>query len=157
MLLLPLDEEAGQAAGSVDLWIYAAGDITAEKVGDSEPDTWRRILDANLVGAYQATHFSLPLLARDAHLIFLGAVSERMRLPRLSAYAAAKTGLEAFVTVLGKEERKRRVTIARPAAVDTPLWERVPFKLPRQAMSPEEAAASILAAYHEGHRGVLDL
>ena len=150
-------EEAGQAAGSVDLWIYAAGDITAEKVGDSEPDTWRRILDANLVGAYQATHFSLPLLARDAHLIFLGAVSERMRLPRLSAYAAAKTGLEAFVTVLGKEERKRRVTIARPAAVDTPLWERVPFNLPRQAMSPEEAAASILAAYHEGHRGVLDL
>ena len=150
-------EEAGQAAGSVDLWIYAAGDITAEKVGDSEPDTWRRILDANLVGAYQATHFSLPLLARDAHLIFLGAVSERMRLPRLSAYAAAKAGLEAFVTVLGKEERKRRVTIARPAAVDTPLWDKVPFKLPKHAMSPEEAAKWILAAYHEGHRGVLDL
>ncbi|HSR33983.1 MAG TPA: SDR family oxidoreductase, partial [Anaerolineae bacterium] len=118
---------------------------------------WQRILDANLVGAYLAAHYSLPLLARDAHLLFLGAVSERMRLPRLSAYAAAKAGLEAFVEVLGKEERKRRVTLVRPAAVDTPLWDKVPFKLPAGAMSPDETADRILDAYRDGHRGVLDL
>jgi NAD(P)-dependent dehydrogenase (short-subunit alcohol dehydrogenase family) len=148
---------ASQKVDQVDLWIYAAGDIAASKVAEISADSWQRILDANLVGAYLATHFSLPLLARDGHMIFLGAVSERLRLPRLSAYASAKAGLEAFVEVLGKEERKRTITLVRPAAVDTRLWDKVPFKLPSGAMSPDEAATRILAAYHDRYRGVLDL
>ncbi|NIV33822.1 MAG: SDR family NAD(P)-dependent oxidoreductase, partial [Anaerolineae bacterium] len=82
-------------------------------------------------------------------MIFLGAISERLRLPRLSAYASAKAGLEAFVEVLGKEERKRRVTLVRPTAVDTPLWDKVPFNLPAKALRPEDAAQRILAAHHE--------
>jgi NAD(P)-dependent dehydrogenase (short-subunit alcohol dehydrogenase family) len=147
---------ASQDVDQVDLWVYAAGDITASKVAKAAPDSWQRILDANLVGAYLTAHYSLPLLSKDSHLIFVGAISERLRLPRLSAYAAAKAGLEAFVEVLGKEERKRRVTLVRPAAVDTPLWDKVPFKLPAGALSPEEAADRILAAYHDGHRGALE-
>jgi NAD(P)-dependent dehydrogenase (short-subunit alcohol dehydrogenase family) len=147
---------ASQEVAQVNLWIYAAGDIDANKVSDASPDAWQRILDANLTGAYLAVHYSLPLLAPDAHLFFLGALSERLRLPRLSAYAAAKAGLEAFVEVLGKEERKRRITLVRPAAVDTPLWNKVPFKLPTGALSPDAAAEHLLAAYREGHRGVLE-
>jgi len=147
---------ASQQVDQVDLWVYAAGDITAEKVAEASPETWQRILDANLTGAYLTTLYSLPLVGRDGHLVFLGAVSERLRLPRLSAYAAAKAGLEAFVEVLGKEERKRRVTLVRPAAVDTPLWDKVPFKLPPGALSPDEAAERILAAYRDGQRGVLE-
>ena len=145
-----------QQVDQVDLWIYAAGDITAGKVAEDAPEAWQRILDANLTGAYLTAHYSLPLVARDSHLVFLGAVSERLRLPRLSAYAAAKAGLEAFVEVLGKEERKRRVTLVRPAAVDTPLWNKVPFTLPPGALSPDEAANCILAAYRDGQRGVLE-
>jgi 3-oxoacyl-[acyl-carrier protein] reductase len=147
---------AGETAGSIDLWVYAAGDIAAEKVADTSPDTWQRILDANLTGAYLAAHYSLPLLAGEAALIFVGAVSERLRLPRLAAYAAAKAGLEAFAEVLGKEERKRRVLVVRPVAVDTPLWAKAPFKLPAGALAPAEAAERILAAYRNGQRGVLD-
>jgi len=80
-----------------------------------------------------------------------------MRLPGLAAYAAAKAGLEAFAEVLRKEERKRRITVVRPSAVDTAIWQKVPFKLPPEAMKPEAVAERILAAYDEGHRGVLDL
>ena len=150
-------ETATQKMMEVDLWIYAAGDITATKVADMSPDAWKRILDANLTGAYLTAHHSLPLLAADGHLVFLGAVSERMRLPGLAAYAAAKAGLEAFAEVLRKEERKRRITVVRPSAVDTAIWQKVPFKLPPKAMKPEAVVEHILAAYHEGHRGVLDL
>lgn len=148
---------ATQKVTEVDLWIYAAGDITATKVADMPPDAWKRILDANLTGAYLTAHHSLPLLSPEAHLVFLGAVSERMRLPGLAAYAAAKTGLEAFAEVLRKEERKRRITVVRPSAVDTAIWQKVPFKLPPKAVKPETVAERILAAYDEGHRGVLDL
>jgi len=146
-----------QEVMQVDLFIYAVGDIAASKVGEMGPKDWTRILDANLTGAYLATHHSLPLLADDAHLVFLGAISERLRLPRLAAYAAAKAGLEAFAEALSKEERRRRVTVVRPGAVATPLWEKVPLRLPAHAMSPEAVAESILDAYREGHKGALDL
>lgn len=148
---------AGQEVDAVHLWVYTAGDIVSAPVGETTPDAWARILNANLTGAFLATHYSLPLLAPDAHLFFLGAVSERMRLPGLSAYAAAKAGLEAFGEALRKELRRQRVTVVRPAAVDTPLWRKVPFNLPAGAMSPDAVADRILAAYAEGHKGNLDL
>lgn len=148
---------AGMEVDEVDLWIYAAGDITSARVADLEPDAWDRILTANLTGAYLATRASLPLLAEDAHLVYVGAVSERLRLPGLSAYAAAKAGLEAFAEALGKEERKRRVTVVRPSAVATPLWDKVPMRMPEHAAAPEKVATRILEAYDSGHKGVLDL
>jgi NAD(P)-dependent dehydrogenase (short-subunit alcohol dehydrogenase family) len=89
--------------------------------------------------------------------MYLGAVSERLRLPNLAAYTAAKTGLEAFVEVLRKEERKRRVTLVRPGAVDTPLWEKVPLRLPNNALTPFQVSRQILEAYEQGHTGTLDI
>ena len=147
---------AGQEADPVDLWIYAAGDIVSDPAADMNPDTWARILGANLTGAYLTAHHSLPLLAPDAHLIFVGAVQERLRLPGLSAYAAAKAGLEAFAETLRKEQRGRKVTVVRPVAVDTPLWDKVPMRLPKDAGTPAEAAARILEVYDTGQTGVYD-
>lgn len=148
---------AGQEVGEAGLFIYAAGDITVEPVARMAPDTFRRLLDANLTGAYHAVHYSLPLLAADAPLVFIGAVSERMRLPGLSAYAAAKAGLEAFVEALRKEERKRRVILVRPAAVKTKFWQKTPFKMPGNALAPEQAAEKIVAAVNGRHEGWLDI
>ena len=148
---------AGQEAGEAHLFVYAAGDIVAELAAKMTPDTFRRILDANLLGAYNTLYYSLPLLAADAPLVFLGAVSERMRLPGLSAYAAAKAGLEAFAEALRKEERKRRVVVVRPGAVNTAFWQKVPFKMPGSALSPDALAEKVLEAVNAGHQGVLDL
>ena len=141
----------------VDFWVYAAGDITSARVGDMAPDTWQRIMDANLNGVHLATHYSLPLLANNAHLFYLGAVSERLRLPGLAAYAAAKAGLEAYAEALRKEQRGRHVTVVRPGAVATPFWDKVPMRLPKDAASPEKVAKRILEAYDEGHSGLLNL
>jgi short-subunit dehydrogenase len=96
-------------------------------------------------------------LSEDAHIVFIGAVSERLRLPGLSAYAASKAGLEAFATALSKEERRKRITVVRPAAVATALWDKVPLRLPADAPKPEKVAQKILEAYHAGHKGQLDL
>lgn len=148
---------AGQEAGEAHLFIYAAGDIVAEPAARMAPDTFRRVLDANLLGAYYAVHYSLPLLAADAPLVFLGAVSERMRLPGLGAYAAAKAGLEAFAETLRKEERKRRVIIVRPAAVTTGFWQKVPFKMPGSALAPDALALKVLEAVNAGRQGIVDL
>jgi len=148
---------AGQEAPEIDLFIYAAGDITSEPAGRMAPKTWRRILEANLDGAYYATHHSLPLLTASAPLVYIGAVSERMRLPGLSAYAAAKAGLEAFAEALRKEERKRKVIVVRPGAVQTDFWNKVPFKMPASALTPQAVAEKVLVAVRDGHQGNLDV
>jgi NAD(P)-dependent dehydrogenase (short-subunit alcohol dehydrogenase family) len=146
-----------QEAGEIDLWCYAAGDILQAKVSDMTPQDWHSIMSANLTNVYHAIHYSLPLLRENAHIIFMGAVSERLRLPGLSAYAASKAGLEAFAVALGKEERKKRITVVRPGAVKTPLWDKVPLRLPADAASPEKVAEKIIEAYQSGHKGQLDL
>jgi len=51
---------AGQVAGEAHLFVYAAGDIASEPAARMTPATFRRIMDANLLGAYNAVHHSLP-------------------------------------------------------------------------------------------------
>lgn len=142
---------------SVSLWIYAAGDILAARTADMSPGEWERILTANLTGAFHALHYSMPLLSEDAQLVFLGAVSERLRLPGLSAYAASKAGLEALAECLRKEERHKKVLLVRPGAVATMLWEKVPMRLPKHALSPDDLAEQVYAACEQGQTGWLDL
>lgn len=149
--------EVAQGVSDIQLSIYAAGDIVADDCDSLPPEEWRRVLDANLTGAYLTTHHSLPLLATDAHLMFIGADHERMRLPGLTAYVAAKAGLEAFADALRKEQRSKRVTVVRPGAVDTPFWKKVPFRLPKNALTPDALAERILAAHLAGQQGQLDL
>lgn len=149
---------AAQEAGSVNLWVYAAGDILAQALADTSAAAWARIIDANLTGAHLALHHSLPLVTAGGHVMFIGAYVDRVALPKLGAYAAAKAGLEAYVQVLRKELRDRRVTLVRARAVATPLWKKVPFRPPRQEqLSPREVAEALVRAYNEGHTGTLDL
>jgi NADP-dependent 3-hydroxy acid dehydrogenase YdfG len=146
-----------QEVEQIGLWIYAAGDIISGKVSQLGPQDWQRIISANLNGPYYAIHYSLPLLSENAHIFFLGTVSERLSLPGLSAYAASKAGLEAFAAALAKEERRKRITVVRPGAVATSFWDKVPLRLPVDAASPEKVAQKILDAYQSGHKGQLDL
>lgn len=149
--------EAQFEIDTVDLWVYTAGDIVQARIDELAADDWQRIIDANLTGAFTTTSASLVLLAEDASLFFLGAISERLRLPGLSAYASAKAGLEAYVTTLAKEQRKRKVTIVRPGAVDTDFWDKVSLSKPRQIAPPAKIAAKIIEAYEGGYQGTLDL
>jgi 3-oxoacyl-[acyl-carrier protein] reductase len=142
---------------SIDVWVYCVGDILAKKIAETSAAEWKRILDANLNGVFITLQNSLPLLAANAHVVVLGAVSERMRLPGLGPYAAAKAGLEAFMESVAKEERHRKFLLVRPAAVDTRFWEKVPFRKPANAISVDQLAQDIFDAIQQGKTGRLDL
>lgn len=147
---------AGGMLASFDLFLYTAGDIASIKVAEMGPGDWSRILSANLTGAFLAAQASLPFLTPEAPLVFLGAMHERLRLPGLSAYAAAKAGLEAFAEALRKENR-RKTLVVRPSAVKTGFWSKVPFSMPGNAMTPEALADQIYAAIQERKDGLLDV
>ncbi|MCS7198371.1 MAG: SDR family NAD(P)-dependent oxidoreductase [Candidatus Bipolaricaulota bacterium] len=148
--------QAAEQAAPFDVFVYAIGDITSTRITEMAPQDWGRIMQANLRGVYLTTRAASPYLASQAHLFFLGAQHERLRLPGLGAYAAAKAGLEALAEVIRKETR-RRVTVVRPQAVRTPLWEKVPFRIPANALSPDQVAQAIVQAWEQGQEGILDL
>jgi short-subunit dehydrogenase len=62
-----------------------------------------------------------------------------------------------MVEALRKEERKRRVILMRPGAVSTDFWEKVPFRMPANALSAQDVADKILDAYRNADSGVIDL
>jgi NAD(P)-dependent dehydrogenase (short-subunit alcohol dehydrogenase family) len=148
---------AQQSEGAVNLWVYAAGDMIGKPLADTTASEWERIFGANVTGAHLAVAHSLALVPGGGHLVFIGAYVDRIMLPKLGAYAASKAALDAYVTVLAKEVRDRRVTNVRVGAVDTPLWRKAPFRLPKGAHTPGDVAAAVLRAYAEGHKGNLDL
>lgn len=148
---------ASQEVDQVDLILYAAGDIVSTKVEDQPDDEWQRILESNLGGAVRAVHGSLPLLSGEGAIVVIGAKSERLRLPGLGAYAASKAGLEAWMEVLRKEQRKRQVLLVRPTAVKTAFWDKVPFETPANARPAEDIAGQIWQAMKDGNSGMMDL
>ncbi len=148
---------ASQGDLKVDALIYAVGDITAQKTHEMSLDTWHRILNANLTGAFVATRVFSSLFGHEPHLFYIGALSEKLILPGLSAYATAKAGLEVFAQVVAKEQPRWKVTVVRPGTVATRFWERVPFRMPPKALKPEDVALRILEAYYNEHKGALDL
>ncbi|GAP10458.1 short-chain alcohol dehydrogenase of unknown specificity [Bellilinea caldifistulae] len=136
---------------SVDWWVFAIGDILSKSVSEMSDVEWQKILNANLNGVFYAIHESQALLSDGAPVYILGAVSERMRLPGLAAYAAAKAGVEAFAEVLRKE-MKRTVVVVRPGAVNTDLWKKVPFRLPANALNAEDLARKMYSAYQNNYK-----
>ncbi len=141
----------------IDAFVYTVGDITAQKVTEMTPEVWRRIMNANLTGAFLATRTFAPLFSPEPHLFYIGALTERILLPGLSAYAVAKAGLEAFAQVLSKENPRWKITVVRPGAVATRFWERVPFRMPPQSLQTDDVALRILEAYYNEQKGNLDL
>jgi len=146
-----------QETQGFDLIVYAAGGLVSNPLEKLEPEDWSGTIAANLDGAYLTARSSLNLLNESGQIMFLGAYVDKITLPRMGAYTTAKAGLEKMFVILQKENRKIKMTLVRPPAVDTPFWENAPFKLPDGAMQPEQVAAAILEKYTTGDGGELNL
>lgn len=146
-----------QTVESVDLVVYAAGGIRANTLEKLDLEDWNAVISANLTGAFLAATKSLQLLDKNGHLMLISAHVENIIFPRMGAYAAAKAGLETMFTILQKENRKRKLSIVRPPAVDTAFWENAPVKLPDSAIQSDVVAQAILTHYETGDAGELTL
>lgn len=142
---------------TLDLIVYAAGGVVSGKLDRLDADAWTQSSAANLDGAVRAANASLNLLSKHGHMVFIGAYVEKITLPKMGAYATAKAGLQTMVEILRKENRRRKITLVRPPAVDTPFWENVPFSLPDSAITPDAVASAIVEHVNADKDGMLDL
>ena len=148
---------AQEHGAEIEMMLFAAGTMFGRKLADTSIPEWHNVLSDNLTAAHNVTIQSLALLSQQASMYYLTAYSDKIQLPGIGAYAVAKAGLEAYVTVLSKEERQKRIVNVRMGAIDTSLWESAPFKLPRGAHDAHYVADALWQASQQQHRGNLDL
>jgi NAD(P)-dependent dehydrogenase (short-subunit alcohol dehydrogenase family) len=141
-----------QAAGSrshIDVLVNAAGAAIAKPLEYVTLDEWQAVLDSNLKGTFLCTKHALPYLHHGSAIVNLLAFAAREGYPQWTTYAAAKWALDGFTRAVREEVRKRgiRVISVVPYPVDTPMWDQLPGRWPRdQMLRPEEVADAIVSA-----------
>src|SRR3954471_21810532 len=110
--------------GGLDIVVANAGIAPLTTVATSSARALSRTIQVNLIGAMLTTHAALPFVAeRRGHVLLVSSAAAFTVLPGMSAYCAAKAGLERFGDALRLEVAHRGVTVAsaHPTWIDTDL------------------------------------
>ncbi|HEY1176900.1 MAG TPA: SDR family oxidoreductase, partial [Phytomonospora sp.] len=95
-------------------------------IADLAVDDLRDGFEAKLFAHVRALKATLPHLAADGSVTFIGAVSARAALPGTAGLAAINGAVEAMVGPLAAELAPRRVNAVSPGVIDTPWWHGLP-------------------------------
>jgi NAD(P)-dependent dehydrogenase (short-subunit alcohol dehydrogenase family) len=125
------DDVAAQAAvdfamqvfGSIDVVVNNAGYGDLGSVEDTSLASFRRQIEANLIGTIIVTKAALPVLRRQrrGHIVQVSSVGGRLGAPARAAKSAAKWGIEGFSESLAREMALIgvNVTIVEPGGFRT--------------------------------------
>lgn len=117
-------ERVIEETGGIDLLICNAGIGSASTVRVSTSEQLLRIVDINLNGQIRTVKAALEsVISRRGHIVFTCSAAVLKHVPRSSAYAASKAGIDAFAGALRQELRARGVTVGvvYPGWIPTPL------------------------------------
>ncbi|AXK36046.1 SDR family NAD(P)-dependent oxidoreductase [Streptomyces armeniacus] len=90
--------------GKVDVVVANAGVATGGPFMDSDPASWRRVIEVNLIGGAVTARAFLPqLVASRGYFLQIASLAAITPAPMMSAYCASKSGVEAFTHCLRAE------------------------------------------------------
>jgi 3-oxoacyl-[acyl-carrier protein] reductase len=110
------------------------------------PEEWDRILNTNLRGVYFTIRVFAPLMirARSGHIINISSLAGKNALPKGSAYAASKWGLNGLTYSVAEELRPHniRAAVICPGSTETELG---PYegKNPKKMLQPDDIAHAV--------------
>jgi NAD(P)-dependent dehydrogenase (short-subunit alcohol dehydrogenase family) len=110
--------------GGLDIAVANAGIAPLTTVYTASAHALARTIEVNLIGSMLTAHAALPEIAkRKGHILLISSAAAFTVLPGMSAYCAAKAGLERFGDALRLEVAHRGVTVAsaHPTWIDTDL------------------------------------
>lgn len=116
--------EVKEHFGKVDVVVANAGVATGGPLMDSDPVSWRRVIEVNLIGGAVTARAFLPLLvASRGYFLQIASLAAITPAPMMSAYCASKSGVEAFAHCLRAEVGYKgvRVGVAYLSWTDTDM------------------------------------
>jgi NAD(P)-dependent dehydrogenase (short-subunit alcohol dehydrogenase family) len=119
--------------GGLDVVVANAGIAPLTTVATSSAHALARTIEVNLIGAMLTAHAALPEIAkRRGHVQLISSAAAFTVLPGMSAYCAAKAGVERFGDTLRLEVAHRGVTVAsaHPTWIDTDMVRDTEAALP---------------------------
>lgn len=104
--------EVGERFGKVDLVVANAGVASGGPFVDSDPESWRRVIEVNLIGGAVTARAFLPqLVASRGYFLQIASLAAITPAPMMSAYCSSKSGVEAFAHCLSAEVAHKGVRV----------------------------------------------
>ncbi|MFF3493224.1 SDR family oxidoreductase [Streptomyces sp. NPDC002795] len=104
--------EVRDRLGAVSVVVANAGVAEGGPFVDSDPATWRRVIEVNLVGSATTARVFLPqLLQTRGYYLQIASLASIGSAPMMSAYCASKAGVEFFAHSLRAELNPRGVSV----------------------------------------------
>lgn len=125
--------QAAAGTGRIDAVVANAGIANYGTLASADIEAFVRTVDVNLNGAIRTVGATLPYLtAARGYVLLVSSVNAFAAAPGMTAYCAAKAGLEQFGTALRLELAPSGVTVgvAYPSWVDTDMTRDIRRELP---------------------------
>ena len=115
--------------GSIDVLVNNAGWDKIEPFLKSEPATWERIININLMGQVHTCKTILPIMIEQGNgkVVNIASDSGRVGSSGEAVYSAAKGGVIAFTKTVAREMARHKINIncVCPGPADTPLFKEI--------------------------------
>ncbi|MGW8428105.1 SDR family NAD(P)-dependent oxidoreductase [Peribacillus simplex] len=122
-------EESVSIYKKIDVLINNAGWDKVEPFLKSEPSTWKRIIDINLLGQVHTCKEILPIMIENGYGKVVNVASDAARVGSSgeAVYSAAKGGVIAFTKTLAREMARHKINVncIAPGPADTPLFQEI--------------------------------
>jgi len=110
--------------GRVDILVNNAATSCVHPILGHASDTWARVVEVNLIGAFRAIQAVLPYLIENGwgRIINIGSTAATVGFANYRAYCASKHGLLGLTRSLAMEIADKNITanLVSPATVETP-------------------------------------
>ena len=120
-----LYKEVHKSKGKIDILFANAGFVEMVPTSVATPEHFDKTFDINARGVYFTVQKALPLINDGGSVILTGSGAWVKGFPAYSTYSATKAALRSFARTWTNElkDRKIRVNVISPGAVETPILE----------------------------------
>lgn len=148
--VLNLFQRTLDAHGRVDIVVNNAGVTSGKPTDVLSLETWRKVIDCNVTGAFLCSREAFKLMKRQGggRILNIGSVSAKVPRANTIAYTTSKYALEGMTRSLAVDGRGYGIaaSVLQPGNTATPIWSGREDAMEREgAMNPDDVARVAVA------------